>query len=349
MAQTFTREEVSKHTSPDSLWCIIDSRVYNLTDFLDAHPGGNVLLQQIAGRDATTDFYNLHRQEVLYRYAPKLLIGTIAGETPVVAVDPPAPGSLSTVPYAEPLWLSPAYKSPYYNDSHHRLRAAIREYVDSELFAEAQARERDGEPISAATVARMSEINLIAMRLGPGKHLHGLTLPGGVRGEEFNAFHDLVVAQEMVRARARGFQDGNLAGLMISLTAVNQWANNQELKDRVNRECLSGKRLMSLAVTEAFAGSDVAGIRTTAEKTPEGDYIINGTKVRPLSLSSSISSVIIDNPEMDHERYVCGVFCRCLPDSQGPLGLLGRARRQCRDQEDQNGLLDHCRHFLYPV
>lgn len=44
-------------------------------------------------------------------------------------------------------------------------------------------------------------------------------------------------------------------------------------------EVLSGKKKMCLAITEAFAGSDVAGLRTTAEKTPDGKYyIINGTK-----------------------------------------------------------------------
>jgi alkylation response protein AidB-like acyl-CoA dehydrogenase len=36
---------------------------------------------------------------------------------------------------------------------------------------------------------------------------------------------------------------------------------------------------MCLAITEAFAGSDVAGLKTTAEKTPDGKhYIVNGTK-----------------------------------------------------------------------
>lgn len=44
-------------------------------------------------------------------------------------------------------------------------------------------------------------------------------------------------------------------------------------------EVLSGKKKMCLAITEAFAGSDVAGLRTTATKTPDGKhYIVRGTK-----------------------------------------------------------------------
>jgi cytochrome b involved in lipid metabolism len=98
-SSTFSRDEVAKNNTEDSLWCIVDHKVYDLTDFLEAHPGGNVVLQQVAGQDATTAFYNLHRHEVLQKYS-SLCIGTVQGETPEV-IDP-QPGDLSAVPYAEP-------------------------------------------------------------------------------------------------------------------------------------------------------------------------------------------------------------------------------------------------------
>ncbi|KAL2405915.1 Acyl-CoA dehydrogenase apdG [Exophiala dermatitidis] len=274
---TLTREEVAKNNSEDSLWCIIDHKVYDLTDFADAHPGGSVVLRQVAGQDATSAFYNLHRQEVLQKYA-SLCIGTIEGETPEVIEH--RPGDLSRVPYGEPLWLTPQFKSPYYSASHRRLQKAVRKFVDRDVYPEAQQKEQDGTYISQELVDKMANNNLLAMRLGPGKHLHGRKLmDGAVEGTEFDYFHDLIVAQELSRAVARGFQDGNMAGMMISLTAVRQWANDADLRDRVTDECLSGRKFMCLAVTEAFAGSDVAGIRTTAEKTPDGKhYIVNGTK-----------------------------------------------------------------------
>jgi predicted heme/steroid binding protein len=202
MSQTFTREEVSQHNTEDSLWCIIDHRVYDLTDFLDAHPGGSVVLTQIAGKDATTDFYNLHRHEIITKYRPTLCIGTIANETPEVLE--PTPTSLSPVPYAEPLWLRPGFSSPYYNESHRKLQVAVREFTNLYVKAEAQAKEKDGTYISQELIDKMAETNVLAMKLGPGKHLHGLTLLGGVKGEEFDYLHDLIVAQEMVRANARG-------------------------------------------------------------------------------------------------------------------------------------------------
>lgn len=81
--QVLTRQEVAKNNTEESLWFIIDSKVYDVSDFLDAHPGGEAVLLQVAGQDATTAFYNLHRQEVLQKYE-NLCIGTIEGEKPQV-------------------------------------------------------------------------------------------------------------------------------------------------------------------------------------------------------------------------------------------------------------------------
>jgi alkylation response protein AidB-like acyl-CoA dehydrogenase len=76
-----------------------------------------------------------------------------------------------------------------------------------------------------------------------------------------------------------GFQDGNLAGMTIGLTVVKEWMTNLPLKDKIMHEVITGQKKICLAITEAFAGSDVAGLKTTAEKTPDGKYyIVNGTK-----------------------------------------------------------------------
>ncbi|KAI1087361.1 acyl-CoA dehydrogenase NM domain-like protein [Rostrohypoxylon terebratum] len=277
MSKTYTLAEVGKHNTEESLWFVIDSKVYDVTDFVDAHPGGESVLRQVAGKDATVAFYNLHRHEVLSKYED-LCIGTLEGEKPQVVT--PKPGDLSLVPYAEPLWLSPVYKSPYYNESHRRLQKAMRVFTDTYVTPEAQQRELDGKKISQELVDRMSAVGLLHMRLGPGKHLHGVNLlDGAVKGEEFDYFHDLIMSQEGVRANARGFQDGQLAGMVIGLPCVMNYMKDQKRKKAIMDEVFSGKKYMCLAITEAFAGSDVAGLRTTATKTPDGKhYIVNGTK-----------------------------------------------------------------------
>lgn len=235
------------------------------------------MLRQVAGQDATKAFYNLHRHEVLQKYND-MCIGTVQGEKPQV-VDP-QPGDLSQVPYAEPMWLTPQFKNPYYNDSHRRLQKAIREFTDRYIYPEAQECEETGRYISQECIDKMAAAGILHMRLGPGKHLHGVELLGGViKGEEFDYFHDLIVSQEMSRANARGFQDGNMAGMTIGLPCVKNFCNDTALQKQVLDECLSGRKKICLAITEAFAGSDVAGLRTTATKTADGKhYIVNGTK-----------------------------------------------------------------------
>lgn len=67
-------------------------------------------------------------------------------------------------------------------------------------------------------------------------------------------------------------------GMVIGLPPVLNFGKG-ELQKRVLEEVLSGKKYISLAISEAFAGSDVSGLRTTAEKTPDGKhYIVTGTK-----------------------------------------------------------------------
>nr|POF07670.1 acyl-coa dehydrogenase apdg [Quercus suber] len=276
MKASLTRQEVAKHTTEEDLWVIVDHKVYDLSEFIDAHPGGSVVLTQVAGQDATQAFYNLHRHEVLQQYS-SLCLGTVEGEKPEV-IDP-QPGDLSKVPYGEPCWLSPSYKSPYYKDSHRKLQKAMRVFVEEHVKPEAQEKEKDGTHISQELIDKMAKANVLAMRLGPGEHLHGRSLLGVMDGKDFDVFHDLIVSQELNRVNARGFQDGNMAGMTISLTAVQHWLNNKELKQKITDEVLAGKKKMSLAITEAFAGSDVAGLRTTAESSEDGQhYIINGTK-----------------------------------------------------------------------
>ena len=115
------------------------------------------------------------------------------------------------------------------------------------------------------------------MRIGPGKHLKGRTLMGGiVTPEEFDHFHELIINFEVGRLGTRGYVDGLLAGEVIGLPPVLNFGS-PELQAKVVPEVLSGKKFICLAISEAFAGSDVGGLQTYAER--DGDeWVITGTK-----------------------------------------------------------------------
>lgn len=171
----------------------------SLSKFAELHPGGAgvLLAREIAGQDATEPFFSLHRSDVLTKY-DRLRIGRLA-PTKSDSAKPaqprkeyllPVDGELSPVPHAEPDWLHPKLFSPYYSPSHRALQTSMREFFDSRVRAEAQEFELSGERPTRKLVELMGtpEWDIHAMRMGPGRHLHGKTLPGGVKGEEFDYF-----------------------------------------------------------------------------------------------------------------------------------------------------------------
>ncbi|GAQ91211.1 cytochrome b5 isoform [Klebsormidium nitens] len=50
-----TASELAKHTGPASKWLAIDGKVYDVTRFVDSHPGGPIITSAL-GRDATREF-----------------------------------------------------------------------------------------------------------------------------------------------------------------------------------------------------------------------------------------------------------------------------------------------------
>jgi len=192
-------------------------------------------------------------------------------------IRPLLPGELSQVPYAEPTWLSKGYYSPYYSDNHRKFQTVVREFFTTVVQPESQRCEESGKRISQEVVDKMSDTNIISMRLGPGKHLRGRKLMGGiVKPEEFDYFHEAIIHAELAHASSRAVVDGLLAGLVIGLPPILNYGS-PELYKKVVSDCLGGKKYLALAISEAFAGSDVGGLQTTAVR--DGDYwIVTGTK-----------------------------------------------------------------------
>uniref|UniRef100_A0A6A7G054 Flavocytochrome c n=1 Tax=Hirondellea gigas TaxID=1518452 RepID=A0A6A7G054_9CRUS len=74
-------DEVAKHTSDDDVWIAVNGRVLDVTSFLDDHPGGKKALMLYAGKDASEEFNMLHEPDVVDKYAPEVIIGTLKGAT----------------------------------------------------------------------------------------------------------------------------------------------------------------------------------------------------------------------------------------------------------------------------
>ncbi|XP_064598225.1 acyl-CoA 6-desaturase-like [Liolophura sinensis] len=85
----YTWEEVRKHTARNDSWLVIDSKVYNVTNWARKHPGGGRLLGHYAGEDATDAWVGFHNdKQLVSKFLKPLLIGQLAPneitETPLM-------------------------------------------------------------------------------------------------------------------------------------------------------------------------------------------------------------------------------------------------------------------------
>lgn len=100
----------------------------------------------------------------------------------------------------------------------------------------------------------------------------------GLKPSEFDVFHELIGTEELSRCGSGGVLWGLFGGLSIGLPPVLQ-VGSEEMKQKVAVPCLAGEKFICLAITEPSAGSDVANLKCTAVKTPDGKhYIVNGEK-----------------------------------------------------------------------
>lgn len=72
--------ELCRHSVYDDLWLAIDGIVYDVTPFMDDHPGGGDIMLSAAGKDGTDDFEDVghspHARELLKRFK----VGTFKGD-----------------------------------------------------------------------------------------------------------------------------------------------------------------------------------------------------------------------------------------------------------------------------
>ncbi|TDG40288.1 hypothetical protein AWZ03_013290 [Drosophila navojoa] len=72
-----TLEEVAHHDSFDDCWIVIYDRVYDVTHFLREHPGGDDVIMDHAGRDATIAFHGTGHSRHAVEQMRQFLIGQL--------------------------------------------------------------------------------------------------------------------------------------------------------------------------------------------------------------------------------------------------------------------------------
>ena len=77
--RSISLKEVESHNTEQSAWVIIHGEVFDVTMFLQLHPGGRQMLLDYCGKDASEVFDLYHSPAVMEKYRAKFKIGNLEG------------------------------------------------------------------------------------------------------------------------------------------------------------------------------------------------------------------------------------------------------------------------------
>jgi acyl-CoA dehydrogenase len=157
-------------------------------------------------------------------------------------------------------------KSPFYDETHDAVAHSVRRFIDTEVAANIDQWERDGE-LPRALHRKAAEAGILGL---------GYPEEYGGHSRGFDIFHSLTQSEEMAAPGAGGL-GASLMTHGIGLPPILALGSD-EMKRRIAPEVLAGEKIIALCITEPSGGSDVAQLKTRAEKRGN-HYVVNGSKM----------------------------------------------------------------------
>ncbi len=155
--------------------------------------------------------------------------------------------------------------SIYTSPEHELLRDQVARFIAREVEPHAAAWEEAGS-VPRDVLRRMGEAGLF-----------GLMYEEQYGGAQADAMANLVFAEALSQSTFAGFIITVLVHTDMASPHLHH-AGSAAQKDKYLRKVIAGELITAVGITEPGAGSDVAGIRTTARK--DGDHwVLNGTKM----------------------------------------------------------------------
>ena len=159
--------------------------------------------------------------------------------------------------------------SPYFTAEHEMLRTTIRRFIAERVLPNADAWEEAG--FTPREILReMGDLGLLGIRYDSR---HG--------GSELDTLATVVLAEELGRSGYGGFAITVLVHTDMASPHLFHGGTPEQL-DRWMPGFVAGTSIAAVAMTEADAGSDLAGMRTTARRDGAGDdaaWVLNGSKM----------------------------------------------------------------------
>jgi alkylation response protein AidB-like acyl-CoA dehydrogenase len=191
-----------------------------------------------------------------------------------------------------------------FSDEHLDLRESMSAWVKKELFPHRNEWEETYWPSEA--MRRAGELGYL-----------GLCFPEEYGGQGGDYFYSLIRAECMSYSGSGGTNMGFAVQTDMVLPPVHL-LGTEEQKQRYLVPGIKGERIGCLGITEPGAGSDVAGIRTTAIRDGD-DYVINGSKTFITNGPRADFCVLVTKTDPDAGHSGITLFVVDLRDSDGKL------------------------------
>ena len=185
----------------------------------------------------------------------------------------------------------------YFTEEHELFRESLKDFLQKEVVPHIDKWEETG------TIERF-----IWEKFGEMGYF-GLATPENYEGLGLDLFYTVIFLEELQKINSGGFAAAMWAHEYLAMTHLNKNANDAQKKAYLIPS-VNGEKIGCLGVTEPFGGSDVAGMRTTAERKGDkyivngsktfitngvyGDYIILAAKTDPAAGNKGISMLIVD-------------------------------------------------------
>ena len=153
----------------------------------------------------------------------------------------------------------------YFNEEHRMFRESLRRFIETEVIPHAKPWEDEGK------VPRD-----VLRKLGALGYL-GIRYPEQYGGAGLDTVYSAILAEELGRSTFGGFAVTVLVHTDMASPHLANFGNPEQLAGYLPA-VIKGEQITAVVVTEPDAGSDVAGIRTRAER--KGDsWVLNGSKM----------------------------------------------------------------------
>ena len=153
----------------------------------------------------------------------------------------------------------------YFNKEHEQVRKAIRDFVNKRINPFVDEWEAAGIAPLHELFKEMGQLGFLGIRYDPK---YG--------GEGLDYWYETVMLEEISRIKCGALPMAIAVQTNMATPAIAQFGS-EDLKEKYLKAAIKGEMVGAIAVTEPGAGSDVAALKTFAQR-DGGCYVINGSK-----------------------------------------------------------------------